>query len=234
MNGGSRPEALRELKQAAEGLRVTFIDSALDSDDRYRLLRSCDAFVSLHRAEGFGLGMAEAMAYGMPVVATGWSGNMDFMNDRNSFPVRYELLPLDREDPPYEKGTIWALPDVGHAAEQMRLVAEDRVRASDVGTRARSEIEKYNSATAIGAQILARLEVIDALCRARARQGGGPRLPSASGYVGATNRPLAVGTRSLAFRALRGVWRTILRVTPIRFHPRLQRLSIRIRRLIPV
>ena len=208
INGKNRPEQLGELQRAAEGLRVTVIDEALDGTDRFRLLRSCDAFVSLHRAEGFGLGLAEAMAYGMPVIATGWSGNMEFMDAANSFPVAYELEPLAKADPPYPAGTLWATPDLDHAAEQMRRVRSDSAQVRETCERARARIAERHSAQAIGERVRSRLEWI------AARRG----LPGAVRTVQAKSlAPIPTvtepPTHSLTYRSMRACWRLALRVT---------------------
>ena len=86
---------------------------------------SCDAFISLHRAEGFGLIIAECMAEGKPVIATNWSGNVDFMNEHNSYPVRFELLPIEKSQGPYSTGQTWAEPDIDHAARQMQRIVDE-------------------------------------------------------------------------------------------------------------
>ncbi len=154
------PDRMASLMSSAEGLRVTFIDRQLDPGERSVLMASCDSFVSLHRAEGFGLGMAEAMAMGKPVIATGWSGNTDFMNVDNSLPVRFSLEPLEETDPPYEKGSIWAVPDLDDAAVKMRLVYSDRELAASIGMRASRYMARFHSASAIGALIDSRLRLI--------------------------------------------------------------------------
>ena len=71
-------------------------------------MRCCDCFLSLHRSEGFGRGPAEAMFFGKPVIATGWSGNMDYMAPGTAFPVRYRLLPVGRGAYPFADGQVWA------------------------------------------------------------------------------------------------------------------------------
>lgn len=149
-----------ELRKRAEGLRVTFIDETMDQDRFARLLASIDAFVSLHRAEGFGLGIAEAMALGKPVIATGWSGNMDFMNETNSLPVRFELAPLAEADPPYEQGSLWAVPDIDDAARKMRLVFDNRSLGSEIGHLARATMLSGHSPRAVGRLMEQRLEGI--------------------------------------------------------------------------
>ncbi len=77
MNGANREEFVK-LQELARGLKVTFLDRALSGEERFVLMASCDVYISLHRAEGFGLCIAEAMAMGKPVIATGWSGKHGF------------------------------------------------------------------------------------------------------------------------------------------------------------
>lgn len=228
INGRNCPGDLAELKRAAAGLPVTFIDEALDGDARFVLLASCDCFVSLHRAEGFGLGMAEAMALGKPVIATGWSGNMDYMTPHNSFPVDYRLLPLARDAPPYPAGTIWAEPDVDHAALLMRRVRDDPEAAREIGRRARQDIEAAHSPALIGGLILERLRRL----HRRGRIGASaPRHVSAAVSAAA---PPSARARSWLFRGLRRGWRFTLRVAPTRYHPRLHRLTSRLRGFLAV
>jgi glycosyltransferase involved in cell wall biosynthesis len=116
--------------------------------------------LSLHRAEGFGLVLAEAMALGKPVVATGWSGNMDFMNDRNSCPVGYELVTLDRTHLDYHAGQQWAEPDVDHAAHLMRRLIDDEVSRAETGERAAETIRSNFSPAAAGRRYRRRLALL--------------------------------------------------------------------------
>ncbi|MCW5713341.1 MAG: glycosyltransferase [Bauldia sp.] len=97
-----------------------------------------DAYAALHRAEGFGLPLAEAMLAGYPVVATGWSGNMEFMSADNSFPVDYKLLPIDDPELRYSGlGSRWAEPDVEHAAGVLQRLHNDRDLVRSVAEKAR-------------------------------------------------------------------------------------------------
>src|SRR5258705_7341124 len=101
------------------------------------LIAGCDAILSLHRSEGFGLILAEALYLGKPVVATGWSGNMDFMNSGNSCPVAFQLVRLDHTFGAYAAGAQWAEPDVDHASRMMRRLFEDSAYRKEIGERAR-------------------------------------------------------------------------------------------------
>jgi len=221
MNGHNRPDELRRMKEAAAGLRVSFIDETMDGLKRFELLAACDAFVSLHRAEGFGLGLAEAMAMGKPVIATGWSGNMDFMTVANSFPVRYSLEPLEETDPPYEAGSLWALPDLDDAARQMRLVFEDRALAAAVGARARSDLRREYHAAVIGPQLCARLKLI------AERQSFADRPAPATLTFSSLLR-----LRPRLLSLLRRGWQMTLRLVPSRHHARLRRLTETLRRRV--
>lgn len=130
----------------------------LTRHDSYGLISACDCFVSLHRAEGFGYACAEAMAYGKPVIATGYSGNMQFMSETNSYPVRYEEIEASVQEGPFYRGSLWAEPDIDHAAELMRYVYEERAEAAARGALGRATIERDLSPTAIAARVTALLD----------------------------------------------------------------------------
>lgn len=157
INSGTDSENRNRLKEAANGLRVRIIDMHLDRADMNSLFASCDCYVSLHRSEGLGLGLARCMSMGKPVIATAYSGNLDFMNVNNSFLVRYRLVELDRDYGAYRKGSVWAEPDVTHAAELMRAVYEHGDAARAIGERARRDIGKAMNPLASGAEMEDRL-----------------------------------------------------------------------------
>ena len=141
VNGETRLEELELLRAAAAGRPdIVIIDRYVSAEERSGMMAACDCYASLHRSEGLGLTMAEAMALGKPVVATGWSGNLEFMSDETAYLVRYEMTTLERDHGPYPAGAEWAEPDLDHAAELMRGVFDDREAAAAVGERARRSI----------------------------------------------------------------------------------------------
>lgn len=157
VNASFNAEAAAELRREAEGLPVIFLDDYLGKDDVHRLMAACDAYVSLHRSEGFGLTLAEAMFLGKPVIATGYSANMDFMEVGNSLPVRYRLVEIEDEAGPYRQGARWAAADVEHAAEQMRSVFLDRELARGLGAEGRRRMLERHGPEAVGDELAQRL-----------------------------------------------------------------------------
>jgi len=162
INAHRHPEQAERLKRATEDLNVLWINEHLDGPRMKRLFATADCYVSLHRSEGLGLGMAQAMSFGKPVIATGYSGNMDFTTPANSLLVRYQLAELDRDHGVYEKGNFWAEPDTDHAAEHMRQVFENREEAMRLGERARADLQHTMNPAGALEQIRRRLGEIDA------------------------------------------------------------------------
>ncbi len=148
------------LLNSVKGYNVSIADSVYTKEQVYSLMNACDCYVSLHRSEGFGLTMAEAMALGKPVIAAGYSGNIDFMNKDNSFPVGYRLVEVDGDYGAYKKGNVWAETDIDEAADYMRRVFGNRIEAETVGARGGEFIKKYYSPEAISSKYKGRLNQI--------------------------------------------------------------------------
>jgi glycosyltransferase involved in cell wall biosynthesis len=153
-------EAVRALHAQADGLHVRFLDGYMQREEIAGLLATADCYVSPHRSEGFGLTMLESMALGKPVIATAYSGNMDFMTDANSFLVPYSLRPLERDYGPYMRGAMWADPDLEELARLMRLVVQEPHAASERGQAARAQIAKERHPSVTGAVVQQRLQAI--------------------------------------------------------------------------
>ena len=164
INAPLRPLAEEEVLWSAHGRSdIHVIDRSLRGEELDGLMAACDCYVSLHRAEGFGLTMAEAMAIGKPVIGTGYSGNVDFMNAENSYLVDYTICRVGPDCEIYPPEGEWADPSVEHAAELMRRVHDEREEAARIGARAREDILRTLSPQATGAAMRRRLEELSAV-----------------------------------------------------------------------
>ena len=140
---------MRELRTRCQGdRRIRLFEQSLNYESVLSLYASLDVYVSLHRAEGIGLGLMEAMSLGKPVIATGWSGNMSFMDRTNSCPVTYSLVPVRGRTYVYSAEVlgpraVWANPDVVNAADWMRLLVERPDIRAAIGSNARESMGRY-------------------------------------------------------------------------------------------
>jgi glycosyltransferase involved in cell wall biosynthesis len=158
-HGDVYPKELSRLRRLAAGRNdIKVIDHIYPRKETWELMSRCDCYVSLHRSEGFGLTIAEAMALGKPVVATGYSGNMDFMTPSNSYPVRCNLIEIERDYVVYRKGSLWADADIGSASKVMRSVYDNYDDARKVGEVAARDIAERFSSAVIGGRIRRRLQ----------------------------------------------------------------------------
>ena len=158
------PDIRQHIQRAADhDPRIRLIDETLSREDMSGLIKSCDAYVSLHRSEGLGLGMIEAMTFGRIVIGTDYSGCSDFLNDRTGFPVPYGFTPIGGHEYPWSEGQKWAQPDVQAAADIMRSVVANPEEARRRGAFARDFIADLYSDTAVANAIKDRLSQIEAL-----------------------------------------------------------------------
>ena len=134
--------ARRELNAAIAGAgNIRLIEGMLPEADMAGLMAAADIVISLHRSEGFGLVPAQAMALGKPVIATGWSGNLDFMNKNNSALVSYSLIPVrDPEGAFQGDDQKWADANVDEAAEWLRRLAGDADLRARLGAAAAKDV----------------------------------------------------------------------------------------------
>jgi glycosyltransferase involved in cell wall biosynthesis len=130
---------------------VVFQDTNIPDSKMPGLYRAADCYVMPTRGEGWGRPIMEAMAMGLPAIATNWSGQTEYMNSENSLPIDFSLVdvpePAWREIPTY-RGHRWAEPDGAHLRQMMRLAFEDRAGCRQIGERARADIaERFNYQT---------------------------------------------------------------------------------------
>jgi len=159
MNGNDRDPLWRQLMSLVDAdPRIVILNHTMARPDVQALMSVADCFVSLHRAEGFGLGIAEAMAQGKPVIVTNYSGNTDFTKADNACLVGYELIPVREDDYHYyQPGQVWAQPDVEQAARYMRKLRQDVSYGREIGAAAAAYIRQYHSPAAIGQRYADRL-----------------------------------------------------------------------------
>ncbi|MBC7414171.1 MAG: glycosyltransferase family 4 protein, partial [Herminiimonas sp.] len=161
INGHHHPAAAAELESHLAGLPGTIvIQDFLTRQQTWDLQSCCDLLISLHRAEGFGLAPAEMMALGKPVVATGWSANMDFMTTDNSMPVKYRLEPLAHAIGAYEAGPLWAEADIDHAATCIGQLLDQPALRQRLGEQAARDIHERYHPAAVGKLVKDRLSAI--------------------------------------------------------------------------
>lgn len=169
MNAVHRPERRREVEAAAaDRSDITLLDGTFSGAERNALVASCDCLLSLHRSEGFGLALAEAMAAGKPVVATAYGGNVEFMPPGSSYLVRYELARVGGGCEHYPAEASWAEPDIDHAAAQLRAVFDHREGARERAGHAQDHVLALLAPERIGRLMRDRLRGL------RKRPGAGP------------------------------------------------------------
>ncbi|MGN0838690.1 MAG: glycosyltransferase family 4 protein [Pyramidobacter sp.] len=119
-------QVLKEIDSVLKGYDVYFVNEVLSKNRVNALIRCCDAYVSLHRAEGFGLVLAEAMLLGVPTIATAYSANTEFQDSSRACLVKYHLRQIGKDIYPYKKNYFWAEPDIPDAAEYMKKLRYDQ------------------------------------------------------------------------------------------------------------
>jgi glycosyltransferase involved in cell wall biosynthesis len=167
-NLDTHPELRAVLREALERVNGILIDEELPRDRMNALLGSIDVYTSLHRAEGFGLGIAEAMFLGKPVIATAYSGNMDYTTHTNSCLVGYTLRRIEESDLDmsphgkviYEPGLMWAEPNIDQAARWMRYLYDHPAERTRFGTAGAKTVRNQFSTTAVARLVAKRLAEI--------------------------------------------------------------------------
>jgi glycosyltransferase involved in cell wall biosynthesis len=152
------PALLSRLRDAARGLPVEIHTTPASREQMDAWVALCDANLSLHRSEGLGLLPIETLYLGKPVVATGYGGVTDFLDETTGFPVGHRLVRLERDHPPYPAGAVWAEPDLDDAADQMRRVLEDPDEAAARGAAGRARVAALYGVEAAAARFAHEIE----------------------------------------------------------------------------
>jgi glycosyltransferase involved in cell wall biosynthesis/2-polyprenyl-3-methyl-5-hydroxy-6-metoxy-1,4-benzoquinol methylase len=161
INGDQALNDLERLRAtAADRPDILIVDTYYTAGEKNALVSLCDCYVSLHRSEGLGLTMAEAMAFGKPVIATAYSGNLHFMTPDNSYLVDYERAAVPPGCDPYPVGARWAEPDVEQAAALMHQVYEGRFKPNAKAERGRRDVLEDHTPAKSASLIASRLEQI--------------------------------------------------------------------------
>lgn len=160
INHAAKKDKARIQKMMEGYPNIYFIYDRLDRNEVNNLIRCVDVLVSLHRAEGFGLVLAEAMLLGTPVIATNWSANTEFMTAETACMVDYKLCTLEHELPPFPAGSRWADPDILQAADYMKKLYEDKAFYQNLSARAKAHIKQTLSMEQASGRIKARIEKI--------------------------------------------------------------------------
>jgi glycosyltransferase involved in cell wall biosynthesis len=144
------PTAFQQLQNFARvDNRIKLFTGPMLRDEMLSLISASDCYISLHRCEGFGAGMAEAMALEKPVIGTDFSGNTEFLTQETGFPVHYALRKLMPGEYAHGEGQSWAEPDLEEAIRHMRRVVDDRVDAARRAERGKQYIEAHHSADTV-------------------------------------------------------------------------------------
>lgn len=139
---------------------IYLIKETLSRNDTNALISVTDCYVSLHRSEGFGLGLAEAMYLGRPTIGTNWSSNTDFMTNENSCLVSYQLMQIGKDHGPYKAYQYWADPDIDHASFYMKKLVSDPDYYKEISLNGEKSIKQNLSPKAVGELIQKRLNYI--------------------------------------------------------------------------
>jgi glycosyltransferase involved in cell wall biosynthesis len=154
------PAQMQEIRTACAGLPVTVMDSVMSRAEVNDLIAGSDCVVSLHRSEGFGLVLAEAMYLGKPVVATAYSGNLDFTHPDTAFLIGGEITEVGPDAGPYPAMSRWMEPDISAAAEALAVVRNDAPLRERIASRGQDYVRRNFSPEAVGKLVHDRLALI--------------------------------------------------------------------------
>ena len=149
---------------AAKDERITIIEADLDRSSILALVACCDVYVSLHRSEALGIGLAEALQLGLDVIATDYGGNTDFCSGPLAHPIPYHLIPVQAGEYPYYEGMVWAEPDLEAAVAVMQQVAMKRRLFPTIDQETVDSYRQRFSTATVGAHFRQRLEALWLAC----------------------------------------------------------------------
>jgi hypothetical protein len=155
---GDKLAKIHDLIRGHKNIEV--ISKNLSKDDYLDLMKSIDVYVSLHRGEGFGLNIQQAMAMGKPVIVTNYGGNTDYCFADNSLLIDYKIVSINIDQSQYPYYTMWAEPDVSQASRAMKKLFADADFRAQIGSNASTYILANHSSRKIGSIMQSRLQRI--------------------------------------------------------------------------
>ena len=139
---------------------VYFLTGEYEKIEVNSMLRDVDAYVSLHRSEGFGLTLAESMMLGTPTISTNWSGNVEFQNEDTACMVDYKLVDVGKNIPLFPEGSKWAEASADHAAEYMKKLYSDKEFYNRIKENGLKSINEQLSKESVGKIVNERINAI--------------------------------------------------------------------------
>ena len=149
------------LREIGNDPRIVILSKRLSRDEVFGLYVACDVFVSLHRSEGFGRCVAEAMAYGKPVICTNYSGTRDFAREDTACVVNYTLVPVPEGAYPFAEGQVWAEPDIAHATQHMRTLFQDSAYRDRIAAAGQAHVLDNFNEKVVGRLYAERIAEVD-------------------------------------------------------------------------
>ncbi|QQQ76523.1 FkbM family methyltransferase [Saccharothrix sp. 6-C] len=197
INGDKNPHTAERLRvKVMDDPRIELVERYLSVRELDDLYASSSAYVSLHRSEGFGLTVAEAMARAMPVISTDYSSTAEFLDAKTGWPVPAKLVPVGPGHHPYPAGAVWAEPDLDAAARAMREVADNPAEAARRGRAAREHILRTRSVKRAATWMAEQLRAAHESWQGSGGAGYRAELPGAD-----LLRPLRESKQALLWRA---------------------------------
>lgn len=198
INGDKNPQVAERLRvRVLDDPRIELVERYLSAAELDELYATSSCYVSLHRSEGFGLTVAEAMARALPVISTNYSSTTEFLDARTGWPVPYRLVPVGPGHHPYPADAMWAEPDLDAAARAMREVADNPAEAERRGRAAREHVLRTRSMNAAASWVREQLRT----AYDNWRDSGGTGARSAPRTGADPLRPLRESKQALLWRA---------------------------------